>query len=117
MREPSPPSVHGFGRRISDARKAHELSRAALGSAVGTSGPVIGKYEREEMMPSVETAARIAEHLGLSLDYLVGRASVATRDRAMLARIEDIARLPERERDSILLTVDHFIKAAKVSAL
>lgn len=36
-------------------------------NAVGTSGAMIGKYERDEMTPSVEMAKKIADALNVSL--------------------------------------------------
>lgn len=38
-------------------------------------------------------------------------------DPAMLKRFQDIAALPEKDKECLLTTVDHFIKAAKISAL
>ena len=100
----------GFGRRISDARKAMTLSREALAKQVGTSGPVIGRYEREEMMPSVETAARIADSLGLSLDYLVGVSPAPLADKKLLERVDQIAALPEDEKSFLLRAMDGLLR-------
>lgn len=33
---------------------------------------MIGKYEREEAVPSIDAAKKIADALEVSLDYLVG---------------------------------------------
>ena len=35
----------------------------------------------------------------------------------MLLSLQDILKLPEKEQNSILLTLDHFIKSAKISLL
>jgi len=35
----------------------------------------------------------------------------------MLKRFQDIAALPDKEKECLLLTVDHFIKATKFSML
>jgi len=45
-----------LGKKIADLRKSKNLSRDALGKMVGTSGAVIGRYEREDITPSVEIA-------------------------------------------------------------
>ena len=37
------------------------------------------------------------------------------KDKKMLQRLQGILKLPEKEQSSILLTLDHFIKAAKIS--
>jgi len=39
------------------------------------------------------------------------------KDKKMLQRLQDILKLPEKEQSSILLTLDHFIKSAKISLL
>ena len=100
----------GFGHRITDARKAAKLSREVLARQVQTSGPVVGRYEREEMMPSVETAARIADALGLSLDYLVGASAAPLADRKLLERVDLIAALPEDERSFLLRAMDGLLR-------
>jgi len=43
-----------------------------VGKLVGVHGAVIGRYEREEVKPSIEMATQLAEVLEISLDYLVG---------------------------------------------
>ena len=48
-----------IGQKITELRKERSFSRDALGKLVGTSGPVIGRYEREEITPSVEIAKKI----------------------------------------------------------
>lgn len=68
------------------------LMRGELGKAVGTSGDIIGKYERNEVKPSVEVAAKIADVLEVSLDYLVGKTSVEV-DAKTLRRLQDIQKL------------------------
>lgn len=61
-----------ISNNITRLRKEKNLSREDLGSIVGTSGAVIGRYERNEITPSVEIANKIARALEVSLDYLVG---------------------------------------------
>lgn len=65
-----------LGSAITQLRKENKLSREDLGKMAGTSGAVIGRYERNEITPSVEIANKIALALDVSLDYLVGNNSV-----------------------------------------
>jgi DNA-binding XRE family transcriptional regulator len=37
------------------------MTQGDLGKAVGTFGDIIGKYERDEIKPSIDTAARVAD--------------------------------------------------------
>lgn len=45
-----------------------------------TKAPVIGRYEREEMKPSIDVVTKIADLLEVSFDYLVGKTDVEQDD-------------------------------------
>ena len=94
-------------------RKEKNLSREDLGSLVGTSGAVIGRYEREEITPSVGIANKIAQALGVSLDYLVGNNSVLVKDKKILERLEFIASMPEEEQKQLFNVIDALIRDYK----
>ena len=83
-----------------------------LGKAVGTSGDIIGKYERNEVKPSIEVAARLADALEVSLDYLVGKTSVEV-DSKTLKRLQDIQKLNEQDKSTVLEMVDAFLRDRK----
>lgn len=114
----APPALATFGRRLAERRRAARLSQSELARRFGTAHSTIGKYERDEMKPSIEAAKRLAALLDTTVAYLLDEAGgELLADARMLARLRDIAALPDDERHAILTTVDHFIKAAKVSAL
>jgi transcriptional regulator with XRE-family HTH domain len=48
---------------------------------IGTFPAIIGRYERNEITPSVEVAAKIADALEVSLDYLVSTSSFVVKDK------------------------------------
>ena len=84
----------------------------------GTAHFTIGKYERDEMKPSIEAAKRLAVLLDTTVAYLLGEPGAdLLADAQMMRRLRDIQQLPERQRESLLMTVDHFIKASKVARL
>jgi transcriptional regulator with XRE-family HTH domain len=60
-----------FGKRLTEVRKDKKLSRNDLAKKLDMHGAVIGRYEPDEVKPSIEVAAKIAQALGVSLDYLV----------------------------------------------
>ena len=101
-----------FGNKVAQLRKDNKLSRDELGKTVGTSGAIIGRYERNEITPSVEAAAKLSRLLGVSLDYLVGN-SEADVDTATLDRVLELQKLPEEERATVFKLVDAFIRDAK----
>lgn len=104
-----------FGDRVMQARKEKGLSREDLADKIGTSGPIIGRYERGDMMPSVEIATKIAEALDVSLDFLVGNSSLLVKDKSILSRMEDIANLPSQKRSELFNVMDAYIRDFKTS--
>ena len=105
-----------FGEHISTLRKRKGLSQNELGKLAGTSGDIIGKYERDEVKPSIEVASRIADILEVSLDFLLGKTSVVV-DKISLKRLQDIELLPEADKQNIFYTLDSLIKAAKLKTI
>lgn len=63
-----------FAERLKKARGQKQISQAELAKAVGVSAATISSYEtlNGTKIPSLDKAAAIAEHLGISLDYLCG---------------------------------------------
>ena len=106
-----------FGQKMSFCRKEKKLSQAELGKLSGINGDIIGKYERDEMKPSIETAKKLADALAVSLDYLVGDGDLKVLDKKTLQRLEDINNLPQDDKVHIFYTLDNLIKAAKLKAI
>ena len=106
-----------FGQKLSYCRKNKKLSQAELGKLSGINGDIIGKYERDEMKPSIETAKKLSDALSVSLDYLVGDGDLKVMDKKTLQRLDDIAKLPEADKQNIFYTLDNLIKAAKIKAI
>lgn len=102
-----------LGDKILELRKQNGLNREELGKFVGTSGAMIGKYERNEMVPSVEMAKKIAEALKVSLDYLAGSSSFAIKNKEMMDRLENIETLPNDDKEKIFNYMDLIIRDAK----
>jgi len=70
---------------------------ADLGKLVETSGDIIGRYERDEVKPSIEVVIRMADALEVSLDYLVGKTDLEL-DSSTLNRIREVTALPDEDR-------------------
>lgn len=82
---------------------------------MGTSGPIIGRYERGDMVPSIEIATKIAEALDVSLDFLVGNSSLLVKDKSILVKMEDIAKLPSTKRSELFNVLDAYLRDYKTS--
>lgn len=101
-----------FGEHITTLRKRKSISQSELGKAVGTSGDIIGKYERDEVKPSVEVASKIADALEVSLDFLVGKTNVEI-DAKALRRLQDIQKLNDADKATVFEMVDAFLRDRK----
>ncbi|MCW3465158.1 pentapeptide repeat-containing protein [Chitinophaga nivalis] len=58
-----------IGGKIAQARKAHHMSQAQLAKQLFISPQAVGKWERGESMPDITTFNRLAELLGVDLNY------------------------------------------------
>lgn len=102
-----------FGSRMIQARKDKNLSQDALAKALEATPTTIGRYERDEVKPSIEMAAKIAAVLEVSLDFLIGNSQDYVKDKNMLARINDILSLNDTDKEHILFTIDAMLRDAK----
>ncbi len=103
-----------FSDKLSYARKQKKIKQADLGKLIGTSGDIIGKYERGENTPSIDVAAKIADALGVTIDYLVKDGDYDQIDKETLGRLKEIQKLDEETKGHIFATIDAFIKSVKI---
>jgi transcriptional regulator with XRE-family HTH domain len=101
-----------FGKRMNEVRKQKKLSQDELGKAVGIMSVMIGRYERDEVKPSVEVASKIAEALEVSLDYLAGNNKVLL-EKNIVKRISDIQQLPTDDKAHLFALMDAFLRDHK----
>ncbi len=102
-----------FGKRLLEARKKKGISQEELAGKLNTKGPAIGRYERDEMKPSIEAASKMAKILEVSLDWLVGNTD-AELDTATLNRIQDINKLSPKDKELVFEFLDSFIANRKI---
>ncbi len=104
-----------IGDKVLKLRKDRKLSQQKLAKLIGTSGPIVGRYERGEMVPSVEVAGKLADVFEVTLDYLVDDSGKVAeiKDKVMLKRLTDVEQLDEEDKNTILKVVDSLLRDAK----
>ena len=103
-----------LGEKITKLKKIRKMSQVELAEKTGISRDAISKYERNDVSPSVEYAKRIADILGVSLDYLVSDSDQEEAlDNEAVKRIKEIQSLPPNEKDKVLSVVDALIRDFK----
>jgi len=108
-----------FGKRLAILRKEKKLSQSDLAKQLNTSVSVISRYERNEMVPSVSTALKLAEMLGTTVGYLLGESDDSNlfKDPGMLKRFKDISQLDSKSKEHILFAIDSMIRSVKLQAI
>jgi len=102
-----------FSNRLISIRKERKVSQSDLAIGAGVHANLIGRYERGEAVPSIEVAAKIAEALKVSLDYLALGKSDVNVDQSLLDKLLTIQQLPEEDREHIIYSIDGLIQHAK----
>lgn len=101
-----------FGERILSIRKRLKWSQDELAKKVGTSAPIIGRYERNEIKPAIDTAKAIADALGVTVDFLLG-GDDTVMNKELLQKMKDIESFTEPERLKIYDLIDMAISYHK----
>ena len=102
-----------IGEHIMLLRKQKGWSQTDLGKAIGTSGDVIGRYEREVITPSIDVIINVADALDVSIDFLVGKSKMVL-DKQAVKRLEDISKLPDDNKGFVLNLIDMALRDFKV---
>jgi|SRR5690606_1912992 transcriptional regulator with XRE-family HTH domain len=101
------------GKIIADLRDAKGWSQTDLADKSGVSRVMIGKYERDEAVPSIDAAKKIADALEVSLDYLVGEGINSKLDKKTLKRLEELELLEEDKKHTLFDLIDTYIRDFK----
>jgi len=107
-----------FGKRLREIRETKNLSQQDLAKLIGSVHTVIGRYERDEMKPSIDVVKKLAEELGTTVGYLIGEASESQllKDPAMLKRFQEINELNEKDKECIFSLLDAYLAKSKLQA-
>ena len=105
-----------FGNRVSELRKQKGISQTDLAAQLGIHKNVLGRYERNEVFPSIDTARKIADILDVSLDYLTGKA-VVIMDKNTRERILEVSKFEEADQNHIFSVIDAFIAKRKIQSI
>ncbi len=109
-----------LGKRVADARETAGLTQTELGLKLGVSQRVIANWERMHVALRAEQLAELADALGVSADYLLGRPDA--RQPApkgppgkLRQAFEKAHKLPRSQQQHILKVVEAFVESTDVS--
>ncbi len=102
-----------IGDRLAHLRKIKGLSQTEVAKNINASREAIGKYERNEALPSVITAKKIADVFEVTLDYLVDESATPSFDKETVKRLNDIKKLKLDDKKVFFRMMDAFLRDAK----
>lgn len=62
-----------FKERVRELRKESGETQVQVAEAIGIAERHYQRFERGANLPNLENAWKLADHFGVSIDYLVGR--------------------------------------------
>jgi len=95
-----------IGERLKVARKAAQFSLRALAEEVGVSAQAISKYERDLMTPSSAMLLRLAQALGVKVEFFFRSQKVNLSPPAYRKRIA----FPRKQEQAILAQVQEWLE-------
>jgi transcriptional regulator with XRE-family HTH domain len=101
------------GRIIAGLRNTKGWSQSDPATKSGISRVMIGNYEREEAVPSIEAAKKIAEAFEVSLDYLVGEGINDHFDKQTIQLMRDIEDLNPAIKEKLFFLIDTILRDTK----
>lgn len=112
------PPPDSFGARLARIRKERGFTQSELAHKADMIQVLISDYELGKLRPYGDVVARLARALGVSADELLGLAPVSKSaatgpSRRFLRRLKALDRLPKRDQDALLRTIDAFLAARR----
>jgi len=108
-----------FGKKLREGREAKGFSQAELARQIKSHHSIVGKYERDEVKPTIDVVKKLADALDTTVGYLLGESEdrELLKDPSMLKRLNDIAKFPEEDKACILYALDAMINNVKLKAI
>lgn len=104
-----------MGQRLARLRKERGWTQVELAERVGIVQTVLSDYERGKLRLNADTIVRFAQALDITTDELLQPKAVQTTLRRkpslrVLRRLEKIESLPQHQQNTLLKTIDGFLK-------
>ncbi len=95
-------NVKAFGLRLKDAREKANLTQVALAEKTTIAAQTISAYEHGKKLPTLENAFLLADTLGVSVDWLLGKDIIHNTP----STCADVYELIEVLEDALLVTAE-----------
>lgn len=94
----------GLGKRIRERRQVLQITQENLATALGVTPQHISLMEQEKSAPSLSLLPRLAEELGVSVDYLVSGKDCVITDSIPAIKADE--RLTVKAKKAVIALVE-----------
>jgi len=103
-----------LGEKLSILRTRKKITKIALSELTGIHKATIGKYEHNQMQPSIDAIVKLAQALNISIDYLLiknyeEKNTTTITDKELLSLAEKIDTLAENEKAKLKNIIKSYI--------
>jgi transcriptional regulator with XRE-family HTH domain len=105
------------GQRLARLRKERGFTQVELAEKTGLIQALVSDYERGKLRLNAEILIRFARALEVSADEILGldaaeRQKATPRSRRIQRRLDALEKLPKRDQETVLRTIDAFLAKA-----
>lgn len=104
------------GERLARLRRERGITQVEMAERLGVVQPVVSDYERGELRLHGQLIVELTRILRVSADELLGlqepKAGTPVKNRRLLRRLQELDRLPKRDQQALLRTIDAFLAKA-----
>ncbi len=105
-----------IGQRLARIRRERGLTQVELAEKLDVAQPVVSDYERGELRLHGELIIKLTDILGVSAEELLGLEKIKgngapVKNRRLARRLQEIDRLPRRDQQALLRTIDRFLES------
>jgi transcriptional regulator with XRE-family HTH domain len=116
----APIDERAIGRKLRELRGRRGMTQMEVAAELGINQSLVSDYERGTVRLHSALLAGFAKVLKASADEILGIEKAPTngtmiKDRRFVRRIEKIDRLPKRQRQILLGTIDAVLKSSGLS--
>ena len=111
-------ALTGFGTRLAQLRKEASYTQKELADEIDSTRRVIAYYETESTHPPASLLVDLAMALNVTTDQLLGVKPIKKNhkpDTRLQRRVQQIEKLPLKDRRQLIQVIDTFLRAAQLS--
>ena len=106
-----------LGDKIRKHRTEKGLTQAELADKTGIYQKNVSDYEKNLVMPSASMMKKIADVLGVSLDYIMGEEQQVIKDTKLLKYAREVDELDLKDKEFIMKVLAALLKDIKLKKL